>query len=76
MISCNGNGQQRLEGQESIATGSSHQLVDAGEFLRRKGFKASDVTAMRSTFGKLVASIKRQEQGLDKKNVLPWKLKM
>ena len=38
MISCNGNGQQRLEGQESIANGSSHQLVDASEFLRRKGF--------------------------------------
>ena len=75
MISSNGNGQKRLEGQENIANGSSHQLVDAGEFLTRKGFKASDVTRMRSAFGKLAASIKRQEQYLDNNTVLPWKLK-
>ena len=73
MNSCNGNGQERLERQESIANESSHQLVDTGEFLTRKGFKASDVKKTRSTFGKLAASIKRQ--GLDKNTVLPWKLK-
>ena len=71
----NCNGQERLESQESIANESSHQLVDTGEFLTRKGFKASDVKKTRSTFGKLAASIKRQEQGLDKNTVLPWKLK-
>ena len=75
MNSCNGKGQERLERQESIANESSHQLVDTGEFLTRKGFKASDVKKMRSTFGKLAASIKRQERGLDKNTVLPWKLK-
>ena len=75
MNSCNGKGQERLERQESIANESSHQLVDTGEFLTRKGFKASDVKKTRSTFGKLAASIKRQEQGLDKNTVLPWKLK-
>ena len=38
-------------------------------------FKTSDVMNMRNTFGELAASIKRQEQGLDKNTVLPWKLK-
>ena len=71
----NCNGQQRLESQESIANETSHQLIDAGEFLTRKGFKANDVTKTRSTFGKLAASIKRHGRGLDKNTALPWKLK-
>jgi len=67
--------QERLERLEGIANESPHQLIDAGGFLTRKGFKASDVTKMRSTVGKLAASIKRQERGLDKNTELAWKLK-
>ena len=54
---------------------SPSKLIDAGEFLAQKGFKAHIVTKMRSTFGKLAAATKRQKLGLDRNAELPWKLK-
>ena len=67
-----------MKGDEKVEiadTGGLSKLMDAGEFLTQKGFKASVVAKTRSAFGKLAAAIKRQELGLDKKAELPWKLK-
>ena len=67
--------QERQASQECIANENSHELIDASEFLTQKGLKASAVKKMRGTFGKLAASIKRQELGLYKNTVSLWKFK-
>ena len=53
----------------------TNELIEASQFLERKGLKASVVMKLRSTFGKLAAVVKRQQLGLDKTAELPWKLK-